>query len=121
MLPAILLLLLTLMNRRGGIAMVVAARLGDLNNGRGAEPCLERVVRLETRARVESLGAQILEATAVMTMRGESMKCRNEWGVGMSKVESGVKKRNKMADTKGKKRRVGEGIVGRCLLATRDW
>lgn len=79
MLPVMLLLLLTLMVRRGGKALVVVVvRLGDLDNRRGPEPCLERKVRLEeARARVESLGAQTLEA-AVMTMARESTKCRNE-------------------------------------------
>lgn len=86
--------------------MVGVVRLGDLNNRRGAEPCLERVMRLEeVRARVESLGSQTLEATVVMTIMGESMKCRNGWGIGMSKVESGVKKRDEMANTKGRKKR----------------
>lgn len=112
MLPAILLLLLLLMNRRGGIAIVEVVRLGEMNNRRGAEGCLERVVRLEEAgARVVSLGAQTLEATVVMTMTGESKKCRNEWRVGMSTVKSGVKRgtrseeRNETTNTKGNKRR----------------
>lgn len=44
MLPAIFLLLLVLINRCRGMAMVVVVRLGDLSTGRGKGPCLEERV-----------------------------------------------------------------------------